>query len=454
MKLKPFNCAPLILFGTVYLLTAYVGVALLLWGPDSARLLYRIYAGVAMPDLSADQFGTLMVLLHVPVLVLAVAYMATVAWAGPLLQRLGRPMRSPALSVATTGWLLSAVLSAWSLWRGGAFGHAQAWVSSYESWVAARWTLFAALSVPEFMNLYVFLPILSALVVLLCWPARRPLAVVVAVVGLVLTLLLFQKKQPIVYLLVVLLPFWIQRQTRAGASRWTWWHGTVSLSIALLVYIALVFVPMLALVDGPARADLKLAAPPSPSTSPSTSTSTELEQFRGKLLAQPAVTERSLFLVNSIIFRTAAPAIYYPKVFPGEHPFYGLDLPLDGFTTDDNLVVWNAMWPDLPGGSVSAPFQFSIYAQVGLTGAMVLALLTGVTLALLWLWLAVVQPPGPLSLLGATLTLVFAIYIAIDTLRNSFISSYGLAWGALLLLVLGGIARLGRRNHSLPVTPS
>ncbi len=453
MKLSGFNCLPLTVFGLVYFLTSYLGAALLLWGPDSARLLYRIYAGVDVPVLSSREFLNLLLLLHVPLLVMAASYMATVVWAGERLRRFNRAVHSPRATWVGVMWVGSFAAAAGSLWHGGAFGNAHAWVSSYESWVTARWMLFGALSIPEFINLYVILPVLSSLLVQLLWPVKRGFAGVVAMVGLVLTLLLFQKKQPIVYLLAVLLPFWIARHSRLGARSHMLRHATVALLVALVVYVALVFVPMLGLAEGPTRANQAPATAAPLPTDAQVQRADQLEQFRSRLLSMPAVAEKSLFLINSVIFRTAAPAIYYPMVFPARHPFYGLDLPLDGFTTDDNLIVWNAMWPDLPGGSVSAPYPFSIYAQVGLLGVMVFAALTGITLALAWIWSAVVQPPQPLSLLGATLTLVFTIFIAIDTLRNSVISSYGLAWGVALLLLLGWIGRHGRNASKAQVAP-
>ncbi|MEE9926782.1 hypothetical protein [Microvirgula aerodenitrificans] len=164
----------------------------------------------------------------------------------------------------------------------------------------------------------------------------------------------------------------------------------------------------------------------------------------------PDLIKKSLFAINSIVFRTSAPAVFYPVTFPGKANFYGLDLPFDHFTPDDNLLVWKVMWPKTPGGSVSAAFQFSLYAQVGLLGAIILAFFTGVLLGGSWACVLKMDGSGPISLLLATLLLIFSIFLAIDSIRNSVVSSYGLIWAGLYLMLImaASYARI-RRNNTL-----
>lgn len=146
--------------------------------------------------------------------------------------------------------------------------------------------------------------------------------------------------------------------------------------------------------------------------------------------------------------RTSVPAIYYSFVFPHEHPFYGLDIGQDilgfGAMPDDNKVVWRRMNPDIEDGSVAAPFHFVLYSQVGLPGALVGSFLVG--LALGWGWFFVlgrIQTPI-ISAMAGSLIILLAIYLAIDSVRNSLIVSYGVIWGGLFLFWIWLAGRFGK----------
>jgi hypothetical protein len=134
--------------------------------------------------------------------------------------------------------------------------------------------------------------------------------------------------------------------------------------------------------------------------------------------------------------------MYYVVTFPDQHPYYGLDLPFDRFTADDNLAVWSEMWPKTPGGSVSAPFQFSFYAQVGVAGTLALAIFLGVLLGVAWAWFRKLEAQTPVTLMVGALILLFAIFLSMESARNSVISSYGLIWGGMFLVFLVGVSRI------------
>jgi len=134
--------------------------------------------------------------------------------------------------------------------------------------------------------------------------------------------------------------------------------------------------------------------------------------------------------------RTSLPAMHYPIVFPERHPYYGFDFGQDilgfGGMPDDNLVIWKHMYPSLLGAA-GAPYQFALYSQVGVAWALMLCFIVGIVLGVMWkiiladeiscLWR---------SLMGSVLIL-FSIYLAIDSIRGSLLSSYGLIWAWLFI---------------------
>jgi hypothetical protein len=139
-------------------------------------------------------------------------------------------------------------------------------------------------------------------------------------------------------------------------------------------------------------------------------------------------------------------------IFPEKHPYYGLDVGQDliglGEFPDDTVVVWNYTNPDLAGTS-AAPYQFVLYSQVGLVGALAASVVVGLFLALLWRFsLFDAWPTEWRSLLGG-LTMLLAVYIAIDSVRNSITVSYGVGWGFLFVF---GAAALTHLANSITVS--
>ncbi len=117
---------------------------------------------------------------------------------------------------------------------------------------------------------------------------------------------------------------------------------------------------------------------------------------------------------------------------------------------DDNIVVWNAMNPTEPGGNVAAPYQFPLYSQIGLAGSLIGNLVVGLLLGLLWrVAVSRIRGREAASTFGA-LVVLLAIYLAIDSVRNSILVSYGVIWGigALGLMVIASSgARYGARRY-------
>ncbi|RMG43766.1 MAG: hypothetical protein D6723_20120 [Acidobacteria bacterium] len=431
---------PLVTWMVVYFLTCVVGALLILLNYRTFILLFEYFSGVKL-DLPVDK-GTLSVLyallLGAPLLV----------WVGYLIGlRLGvssgklsgrtDTFKSPhswPWAVVTFGACLA--VGVWSLIRGGAFEELMAWVQ-FDRWIQARWRLFSQLSFFEFVNLYLFLPLAAGwlLVDAECggrW--RRILARLSVVVMLAVEVLLFQKKSVIVSLLLLMgiIVLWRIRSGRT-LKRPKLVVGAGSFVLAV-IYFSLVVLPVYRVSEEQiSQAVVKRQV--SQAAAVRQEWLLELmNEFGGFESHREAVF---FYALLAPLTRTSVPAIYYSFIFPREHPFYGLDIGQDilgfGSMPDDNKVVWKRMNPDIEGGSVAAPFHFVLYSQVGLLGAMLGSFLVG--LALGWGWFSVlgsIQSPA-IGAMAGSLIILLAIYLAIDSVRNSLIVSYGVVWGWLFL---------------------
>ncbi len=74
-------------------------------------------------------------------------------------------------------------------------------------------------------------------------------------------------------------------------------------------------------------------------------------------------------------------------VFPDLHPYFPLDLGQDilgfGAMPNDNLIIWNKMYPDMPG-VVAAPFNFVLYSQGGLFVTFAMSAMVGTIIGFFW----------------------------------------------------------------------
>lgn len=430
---------PLIILLAVYVFTCLVGAIVLLVNYRPVVAVWEYFSGTPVPALGGGEILISVVLLTLPPLILAAGY-----WIGvriPIRFRTPAvPVRGPRTArVPHAVFYVLAAIGVASLARAGSFAKLDSWLS-YQAWVDARWSSFATLSFFEFVNLYTFVPLAAS------WCAivtpggslrRQLIRWAPAVVAVLLALALFQKKAALISLTLVLAAFLIDR---AGRDRGLVRRGVILGCVALAVgYFAMVVVPTfnLAVHDEPAlqRARAALVTPrpsPVPSATGSPGQGNKAMQFDPRISV-------ALYSILAPLMRTSAPALYYPIVFPDSHPFYGPDLGLDVVCSrrigcsglrmpDDNLVVWDYMNPSLHGGSITAPFQFALYSQAGIPGALVGSVLLGLLLALTWRFArSDVLPPTVSSLTGAAVVLL-ALNLALDSPRNSIVVSYGALW--------------------------
>ena len=476
---------PALLFLAVYVLTCLLGALLLLADYRPFVDLFEYFTAVPTPRLDEGKLAVALFLLIAPPLALVVGFAAAMRLSAGVRDEPERhPTGHASATVPVIVFAASALLAVVSLVRSGAPANAQAWLS-YETWIDARWHNFQTISFAEFVNIYLFLPLSAAWVLVTSQGSSRASFVrrwLPTVVALVLSLLLFQKKAALVVLLIVIATWLLDRTRFDVAGLRTKLVGGVGLMAVL--YFAMVVIPTFNAASAIVAASPQRERPALLTPAPTVETSPPPGSTRGaessgrptgpstsaRPTAVPAVTQPpsvaqtspvvglALYSLLAPLIRTSVPALYYPVVFPELHGWYGLDVGQDvicsprlgcrnGGMPDDNLVIWDYMNPTFHGGSIAAPFQFALYSQVGPVGALVGALVLGVAVGLGWsLARSGRLAPTWSSMLGA-LVILLAVYLAIDSPRNSILVSYGVVWGLAFLAFGAGLswawARIG-----------
>jgi hypothetical protein len=471
---------PLLLFLVMYVFSCYIGVLLLL-SSDKFWAWTDLFSGPSLMPLDVTSFRVLIILLHLGPLLFWLGYeLALVAsrrlWKWELFTEIEDKRSVERLSFIL--FAVSVTIAVFSLARGGAFSRLWVW-SDYNAYVRARWHLFATLTFLEYVNLYTWLP-LSAAFLLLC---RRRWWMFGLVIGIVtfLQLSLFLKKSLLTSLVLISCTLWAYWLS-GGASRRTvrygaWTKYGLALSCSLyLVHSALTirlvssasagaFVSEQADEVSQAKtgAASEAGVPPSaapgspPRVSPGilSSAPSPVSPVIVKFDKQPNPLRSGkgvvLYAIFSPLTRTSVPAIAYAELFPQKVPFYHVDVALDmlglGRMPDDNLVVNDILWPYQKGGSVAVPFHFVLYSQGGLPIALLGSFLVGSFFSAVWYPLSRSRRLSMTGSLLAGLLLTFAWLNAIDSLRNNFLASYGVFWGALPVVVIYLWAEGNRRQR-------
>jgi hypothetical protein len=411
---------PLILFSVVYVATCLVGAVLMLLGAEPFVGLFEYFSGTQVPDLSLAQLAMALILLIIAPLFFVLGFhLGTLVSAGETLQTRLRTsvVRLPEADrprVAVGVFVVSLLIALASLVRANTVSDIGSWLD-YSQWIDARASTFRSLSFFEFANIYLFLPVAAAWVIVTRLEGtglRRLLVFTPVVPVLLVDFLIFQRKTAISSLIIIATAWLIINQRWIGARNLR--RGSiVAILTGLTIYTAAVMVPVYSQVSG-STCGVGGAGCGAGSFVPATLT----------------------YAALSPLTRTSAPALYYPVIYPGEHPFYGLDVGQDvlgfGASPDDNLVVWERMNHNLKG-STAAPFQFNLYSQVGVVGALAGSFLIGFGLCLAWRLTASLDWHPVWECLAGALVLLFSIDLAIDSFRNSLIVSYGVGWGLVFL---------------------
>lgn len=462
---RAFRYLPLVAFLVVYVLSCVVGALLFIAGDRQFVALFEYFSGTRPPSLSAAEQTTDLLLLFAAPAALVAGYAAV-----QLLPRLratqrndaatAEPRRGPTWLPHVVFWILAAAAIV-SLAHGGALGRAHSWFN-YSSWIHARSTNFQNLDFAEFVNLYVLVPTAAAwVVVATCGGGvgaqfARWLPPVVAVA---FSLLLYMRKAAIAVILLVAFA-WIIDLSRRGLRGVRWLAAGTVLAVAAL-YFAVVVAPVYskashavseARATTPSSGGGKHTTPGAPSV-----TQPQLQQLARQIGFHTRGDSIFVYALISPLTRSSAPALWYPVIFPHKHSYYHLDAGQDilgyGAMPDDNIVVWNYLNPNLPGGTEMVPYQFVLYSQGGTALAIGLSLVLGALLAAVWRATQSARVPRPWDALLGALTVLLAVYLGIDSLRNSVLVSYGVIWGfvfvgvAMLLTLI--VRRAGAATPSL-----
>ena len=468
--------APLWAHLSVYVLTCLIAATLFYFDYRMILVFTEYFSGVSIPnDYTFQQAAVLWsLLLGMPIL-FALGFFAVMRTYKPATFPLLRKFVGP-VDQDVSAWMpmllfvTSASLGAYDLLRAGTAANLTAWVD-YGAWVQARWEIFSTLSFFNFVNIYSILPVSAAWLILSIqgdgWKALAkrlaPLMIVVIV-----SLLLFQKKTLIASLILIFGAVLLHKALIGAWTRRLTWLFSVILTVLTVSYFVMVVLPVYAETSR-TLADV-LIQQTDQAEKPKTSERlnqllNEISSYIGQA-EKPKTSERLNQLLNEIssyigsdrdayilvytllapMTRSSLPAMYYPIVFPEQHGYYGLDFGQDilgfGGMPDDNVVIWNHMYPNLPGGSAYSSYQFTLYSQVGVVWTLLLCLLVGAALAVMWqIILAADINRIWRSLMGAVLIL-FSIHITIDSIRGSLLVSYGVIWPWLFISLSFFIARL------------
>ncbi len=459
--------APMMTWTVVYVLTCVVGALLIILDYRPFVLMFRYFSGV---DLDIPEDGATLAVLYTLLLVAPLLVWGGYSIGWRLSETSGiQESRWKIKSSHSWLWAVSTfcvcmVVAIWSLVHGGACGDLRAWLQ-YDVWVKARWRLFDSLGFFEFVNIYLFLPLSAGWMFMAADTGggiRKIVAWIAVMAAVVSAVILFQKKSVIVTLILLMVIFGLWRLK----SGYKFKHPRLIIGIGSIVLAAVYFLLLVLPVCRQAEHQQTQVEQLEAQAQQLEAQAQQLEAHEGQLKVKAeqlkAQAEQlkaqakqlvalskefggfnnfreALFFYALLapLTRTSAPAIYYSFVFPHEHPYYGLDLGQDilGFGTmpDDNKVVWQRMNPNIDGGTVSAPFHFVLYSQVGLWGALIGSFIAGLALGGSWFFVLVKIKQPATSVLAGSLVMLLSVYLAIDSARNSLLVSYGVAWGGLFL---------------------
>lgn len=457
---------PFLMFVVIYSITCLLGAALFLIEYTYFIRLYEYFSGTPVPMLEPGQKWVALNLLLVAPALMGIGYAVTTS--NSFLSHL---QRLPALNLGKSdihagvvwgAFSISVFFSAYALYQGEALAKISGW-RDYASYVASRWELISSFGYFDFVNIYIFLPLLSVWVLLLVLnkAQRVPIFFLVTSFVLLCNFLLFQKKPLIAALIIMASAMYLYVLRQNGKIRRNLVLGSATLCGVL--YFGLVILPVYSdtsrtvteadeLIDKSSKSwvgDTESAVPPSEHSKNGMEqrridNKKRLTAIADELgLGETRAFDVALYALMAPVTRTSASALYYPVIFPEHRAFYGLDLGQDilgfGQMPDDTIVVWRHMNPDIPG-STAAPFQFVLYSQIGLVGALAGSLLIGLGIGCAWS-LSQSLAPIVLKALSGSGVVLLAVYIAVDSLRNSVTASYGIMWFFMMLFFVWAVGQ-------------
>ncbi len=153
---------------------------------------------------------------------------------------------------------------------------------------------------------------------------------------------------------------------------------------------------------------------------------------------------KKLFYVFSMFNRTSIPAIYYFEYFPEKRDFFGLSisdfLPFNE-PYNEGKIMWEYLNGEFDGAAICVPFNFSLYARIGVWGTLLISGLLGIILGSLW-GVLYSLPKSPPKVIFSAIFCMFMLYLALDNVRTSLYASYGMLWWGIGYLILCAVSKI------------
>lgn len=444
---------PIFVFIGIYMCTNFIGLMLLLFGPESYWQLSYEFTGITLPDVYMDDLARILLLA-----IGAPAFLVVGYGIGRVL--LKRVKKTPCILPDKPRELFSTCAEAifWIL-SGLAFYHlvSVVGIDSIKNWlvhnqsITMRRTIMAELSSVYFYIIYSMIPLCLAITVNRNSQEKRWVYLGAKFfVLIILNIYLFQKRPLINALLLMAFSMFIYyflgrspRITISKRSLLIMAFVAVGLYVSYACGINITTIGKMPKVPLPAaEQDLN---------SPSLKERTIRQDKVGKPFKKFKPERQTMFVTQfsftgamafwGMLNRTAYSAIVYPIAFPAYLDYYPLDLGI-GDMPDDAIVMYRIMYPQSPNGATSAPFFTTLYSQGGMQVAWIGSLLVGVCFALVWGGILRMQKPGIATAALGALELLFAVLMAMASGRDSLLSSYGVVWPVFGLLFAYGMYRL------------
>ncbi|MFC4303466.1 hypothetical protein [Cohnella boryungensis] len=476
-KLAVQRRIPILVFFTIYFLTGYIGAMIMMFGPQSFWDWYVYFSGVTMPTLYYDELFRMMVLFHIPPAVMWIGYEIYI-YIKYRKSEDGQATRISDIRLSSKFtlalFLISLLLSVVSIIRSGVALSISNWLD-YNAFIQARYKLFETLNFFEFVNIYTILPVAASLLIIYIVESKplfkRMLYSLLIIISIVCVNIFIYQKKPLMtgltIIVATLIIYFFGGQKPKLKISVKWMRSITGAVISMyVIYLALIIAPVISESSSayiPSEA-VVAAHEQNNSNGAATGGQTEEKKIRKifKEFSEQEV-ENTSRVKNLILYATMAPLnrtspqmIVYPTIFPDLHAYYPVDLGQDiigrGSMPDDNTVVWDALNPTQPGGSVAAPFHFVLYSQGGLSVAIIGSFLIGFLLSVGWQYVIGRNESASLQSALGGIIILFAVYIALDSARNSMTVSYGLMWpaGVIFGIIIGFncIQKLKRINKS------
>lgn len=246
------NYFPPLAFFSVYAVTCLTAVVLFLFNYEPFIFLVKYFSGTVIPlDYTFRNKLDYFLLLIVAPAIFFISYVVSLHVALPVSEVVTNPKLSEKKysddKLAPLGLFI--MLVAWGghdLYASGAFTYLGAWVD-YGEWVKARWELFSSLGYFSFVNLYFFVPMAAAWIMLSQrghTASARLLRWGAVLIALVFTFFLFQKKALITAVIVFVGVFIIDRYFRNGDVRQLKRMLGAGIAMLAVLYFVLVVLPV------------------------------------------------------------------------------------------------------------------------------------------------------------------------------------------------------------------